>query len=233
MQADIVEIDAAVVRAAAAMGFDAAVEALPGSNGPARVRVHVASAEAFVSSLSRDKSYDLVVLDAFDGSDAVPAALLGRPFLTEVSQLLRPRTGALLLNMHGELPQLSLGEAFMLAIRGQDAYAEQAPRGKGYDPASPAGRRIVAAASALAGAFGGDACAVRVARQGNVVLSVVPGASRQQQMEAFRDQMRSAAQRMGAELRVPFECGERAVKGLHVIAAAHVVAETRQQAAAQ
>ncbi len=218
---DVAEIDAAVVEAAPHLGVPAAAAALAG--GGASLRVHARSAQDFLADAAAAGDawpYDLVVLDAFDGDDAVPPALLQPAFLAALSARVHPARGAVLLNTHGgQLPPLRVDEALAAALRAARGLGEDPAcrRTRGYDCAAPAGRAVVAAAAALAAALRGDARAVRVERQGNVIVCVLPGAAAD---AAFAERLRGAAAAAGLAAGVPFECGERAVRGLHLVAAA-------------
>jgi hypothetical protein len=239
---DVAEIDPAVVEAAHGhMGVAAAAAAL---SGRATLRVHARSAQDFLSARGEDATsalvpYDLVVLDAFDGEDNVPPELLSPPFLRALRAVMRPRAAALLLNAHGgQLPPLRVDEALAAAAR---ALRRQPPdarcrRYAGYDAAAPDGARVVAAAVALAAALGGTARAARVEEQGNVIISVLlgdgddgdatsastsstPARNAAPRLDvAFSEALRAAADAAAAEAGVPFECGERSVRGLHVVA---------------
>ena len=96
---DAVEIDAAVVRAATqAMGLPVSLPNL---------RLHTADALHFVAAAAAAAAaapgaapYDMVCLDAFDGSDAVPVALYGAEFARMVAGVLHPRHGTFVANFH-------------------------------------------------------------------------------------------------------------------------------------
>jgi hypothetical protein len=239
---DVAEIDPAVVHAAEAhMGVAAAAAALQ-SAGRATLTLHARSAQDFLrdqaaTSAAAALPYDLVILDAFDGNDDVPTELLAPPFLRQLRAAMRPRAGAaLLLNAHGgQLPPLRVDEALAAAAR---ALTRQPPdaacrRYRGYDAAAPAGARVVAAATALAAALGGTARAARVEAQGNVIISVLlddaddatSAHDAAPRLDVpFSERLRAAAAAAGDAAGVPFECGARAVCGMHVVADAHAPA---------
>ncbi len=240
---DVCEIDEAVADAATHMGVPAAAAALAPR---AALRLHTRAAEEFLLppgrgavagagagtgaeqapavAYPRDELYDIVVLDAFDGDNQMPAALLAPPFLAALAAALHPRRGAVLLNTHGgTLPPLRVDEAAAAALRRLRGLPPDAAsrRWRGYDAAAPDGRRVAAAAAALAAALRADARAVRVERQGNIIVSVLPGeAGGDDAAAAWAERLRGAAQEAGAAAGVPFDCGERAVRGMHVAAAA-------------
>ncbi|KAG0568054.1 hypothetical protein KC19_7G182900 [Ceratodon purpureus] len=144
-----------------------------------RITVFEADGEAFVEDLGRKESdkerttrqhYDLVFVDAFDGEDVVPTQLWKRngPFLTFLSQLLHPKHGTVVVNLHTDAPLPSILEK----ATGQ--------YGPGFDPSLPQGRKIQEACWAYRDALlspatgigpsGGMAFTVAVPSQGNICL---------------------------------------------------------------
>ncbi|EFN52903.1 hypothetical protein CHLNCDRAFT_138459 [Chlorella variabilis] len=100
MDVDAVELDPAVVAAATrAMGLPAALPSL---------RLHTADAAAFLRERcgghqgQAQPPYDLVFMDAYDGSDDVPATLCtpGASFARLVASALHPSHGCFLVNLH-------------------------------------------------------------------------------------------------------------------------------------
>ena len=201
---DLVEIDSVVVAAARHCGFDAAAAAL------GNVRVHVAAAQDFFAAEARPV-YDVVVVDSFDDADGVPAALLEPPFLAQLRTHVREDGGAVLMNTHGgQMPPLRVDEALAEASRRLRGLGEDTTtrRYRGYDGNSVEGRRVVAAASALAEALDAPCCATRVEEQGNVVLSVVVVGGGRPDSKALHEAALDAG--------VPAAWGRHVSAGLHV-----------------
>jgi hypothetical protein len=110
----------------------------------------------------------------------------------------------------GQLPPLRVDEALASASRRLRGLGEDTTtrRYRGYDGSSLEGRRVVAAASALAAALRAPCCATRVEEQGNVILSVVVGRGGRPASDALRE----AALEAGA----PAAWGRHVDTGLHV-----------------
>lgn len=174
-----------------------------------RLTVYEADGEAFVEALGRREStkdcskrqyYDLVFVDAFDGEDAVPTKLWRRngPFLTFLSQLLHPKHGTVVVNLHTDAPPPSILE------KASGQY------GPGFDPSSPQGRKIQEACWAYrdalispatgTGASGGMAFTVAVPSQGNISLVASRGFSAHHHFEtASHHQQRTREKQMFIE----------------------------------
>jgi len=113
LRCDVVELDPTVVAAAmGALGFPrhvvrdcqgllAAATDLFISDSD-RLAVYLCDGAEFVAELaaiaSGEFGYDLVIVDAFDQSGTIPAALCTEPFLSHLKALLRP-SGAVALNL--------------------------------------------------------------------------------------------------------------------------------------
>ncbi|KAK9819395.1 hypothetical protein WJX81_003737 [Elliptochloris bilobata] len=205
---DAVELDAAVLEAATtAMG-------LPECR--ANLHLHCADGAEWVAQAAEavhaqeQPPHDLVLLDAFDGDDAVPACFTqpGAPFLTSLADALHPRHGALVANLHCARPRA----AWPWGARG------------GGD-AVGAGARERAELAATARAFrdallvpgNGAAWLAHAPQQANAVVVVARGVALPREPRQAARQLVDAARRTGAEAGFCFDAGNRAARLLQVI----------------
>ena len=77
---DAVEVDKAVINVA---------DHFFGVRGTERIRIHESDGRAFVKRAIGKRSYDLVVLDAYD-EDYIPEHMLTREFLAEIKRIMKP-----------------------------------------------------------------------------------------------------------------------------------------------
>ena len=77
---DAVEVDKAVINVA---------DKFFGVRGTERVHIHESDGRAFVKRALGKRSYDLIVLDAYD-EDYIPEHMLTREFLSEVRRVMKP-----------------------------------------------------------------------------------------------------------------------------------------------
>ena len=120
-QIDVVELDPDVISAMPHCGF------VP---NPPRLRVHAADGAAFVAAAAAAQGapYDLAVIDAFDGDDAVPPALTQPAFLRALAAALHPARGVALMNVHGGMRPDAMASALAdAAARVRSAVASAAP----------------------------------------------------------------------------------------------------------
>eukprot|EP00884_Botryococcus_braunii_P009572 jgi/Botrbrau1/18616/Bobra.0367s0055.1 len=118
---------------------------------------------------------DILIVDAFDGEDAVPSALTceGSPFLSGANRILHPEHGMLLMNIHSG-PKMSIPSKLKRAFSGMPD--------PGFEPSSMEGREISRIAGLLRDALlkcndqkGGVAFTVACRRQQNITLAAARG----------------------------------------------------------
>lgn len=150
---------------------------------------------------------DLVVVDAFDGADRVPAGLTeaGGTFLSDLASALDPDAGAAVVNLHCGPPKgvvASLGAMLGVTAAG--------PR---FDASTAAGSSALAAARAYGDAVAGPArdrgtaFVLTARRQQNAVAVAVRGGP------ASAVSLAAAGAAAGAAARLPFDAGDRASYG--------------------
>ncbi|KAJ8763888.1 hypothetical protein K2173_003670 [Erythroxylum novogranatense] len=101
---DIIEVDPLVISGSIrAMGFPAfSVVNSSGERIHERLYLRESDAEEFV--LNGDTVYDMIFIDAYDGDDIFPRKLWDPdfPFLKALSNLLHPRHGTVVVNLHSD-----------------------------------------------------------------------------------------------------------------------------------
>ena len=197
-QVVVAEIDPVVARASAHLGFEERV---------GRLDVRVVSGEAVVADASAGE-FDICILDAFDGKDAVPEPLVSQPFVDGLARALHPHHGMLVMNMHGG--GTNLAASLSGAMTGRWLESCRALR-SGFDASTALGRRVQAAADLYAARLSGAAFTLSVESQDNIILCVARGL---QAGGTLRTQLAAAADEAAAECGIRFQCGWRAVRGL-------------------
>eukprot|EP00887_Chlorella_sp_A99_P005280 scaffold1.g5280.t1 len=236
MEVDAVEIDPVVVEAALeAMGFPP-----PGSHP--RLRLHTADAAAFLlrrrgeeggeqarrggaeergQQVQRQRAplFDLCFMDAFDGKDAVPAALCTPEFASLVAGVLHPAHGVFLANLHSADHRGTIA-AFKAALFGGSGSGGGGSSGgggadgAGAAPAAAAGARAPAASPATAtGAASGSCFTVSTRRQGNCCAALARGLALPADGGAARQRLKEVAAYVAADAGYLFPAGSRACHG--------------------
>ena len=201
-----VDLCPAVLGAAGAMGLAAAADATP--NLAVSLGDGVAALQA-----APPGSVDLLVVDAFDGADAVPASLAaaGRAGLAAAAAALHPSHGALVINLHAG-PKPGPGDWFGRLGNSASAPPTFVVRPDGTGPGAAALGTARAWADALLAEPGGRGAAwlVGVRRQANVV-AVVTRAGGSGGAAAAAAAATDAVAR--AALALPYDVGDRAGYG--------------------
>jgi spermidine synthase len=115
-EVDAVEIDPVVIHAAhQAMG-------LGEDHSSGRLRFHVQDALQFAKGCAESGTpeYDAIFMDVFDGEDNTPRTLLEQEFASYLNDILHPRHGSLIMNVHG-IPPSRPAEVFRAAMMARDA----------------------------------------------------------------------------------------------------------------
>ena len=196
-QVVVAEVDPVVARASALLGFQER----------AGLAVRVAPGETVVSETLAG-AFDICILDAFDGDDAVPEPLVSQPFVDDLARALHPGHGLFIMNLHGGGTSLSASLSTALAGRWQESC--RALR-SGYDASTVLGRKVQVAKDCYASRLRGAAFTLSVAFQDNIILCVARGL---QAGSTLRTRLAAAADEAAVECGVRFQCGWRAVRGL-------------------
>lgn len=204
-----VELCGAVVGGASAMGLPT------GPAAPPNLRVVGGDGVAVLED-APPRSVDLLIVDAFDGADAVPPALCapGGAGLVAAAAALHPAHGALVINLHagrkpGPLEILARG----FSGGSQPPTFTVNPDGSGPGAAAVSAARAWAAALSGGGNGGGPAFMAGVRRQANAVAVVGRAGlrGRLDSPDAAAAAARAAAGR--AALAFPYDLGDRASYG--------------------
>ncbi|CAI6002873.1 unnamed protein product [Closterium sp. NIES-64] len=168
----------------------------------------------------QQEPYDLVLVDVFDGSDETPPELLDRnsPFLRVLTQVVHPKHGTVVMNVHADVPPPSLWER--VTGRFGDGWA---------DESTQRGRRIHKICRAYSSSLlhpaethtarqSGIGFTTTTPSQGNMTLVVQRGVvleggggNRQAELEGRLKEGAAAVEEEGA---VPFTVAPRVVRGL-------------------
>jgi spermidine synthase len=198
-QVVVAEIDPVVARASALLGFQER----------AGLAVRVAPGETVVSEAgAAGGAFDICILDAFDGDDAVPEPLVSQPFVDNLARALHPGHGLFIMNLHGGGTSLSASLSNALAGRWQESCRALHA---GYDASTVLGRKVQVAKDCYAEALSGAAFTLSVAFQDNIILCIARGL---QAGSTLRTRLAAAADEAAMQYGVRFQCGWRAVRGL-------------------